>query len=135
MGPLSTPTSGRVNLPPPPREGRWDRLKRRWRSRGRHGGIRHWFLTAGLPLSLSLAILFALNGAVIGWTTSYEVMIGITSPSKTTLPVLAWFLSVAGWLVAPGVAGAVAGYIVSSSIDSRRSRPIGELFSQEDKLD
>jgi hypothetical protein len=47
--------------------------------------------------------------------------------------VLAWFLSVAGWLVMPGVAGAVAGYVVSDSIASRRSRPLDEQFPQISK--
>jgi hypothetical protein len=45
--------------------------------------------------------------------------------------VLAWSLSLAGWLVAPGVAGAVAGYVISSAIEARRRRPIDGLFAED----
>lgn len=44
---------------------------------------------------------------------------------------LAWLLSLAGWLIAPGVAGAVAGYVISSAIDARR-RPLDRLFAEDD---
>ncbi|MGN9915845.1 DUF6313 family protein [Micromonospora palomenae] len=75
-------------------------------------------------------LLFVLNGLIIGWQTAYDVNIGITSPAVTALPALAWPLSIAGWLVAPGIAGAVAGYVVSSSIRSRRRRRIDNLFRE-----
>lgn len=128
------PTTGKVaverDLPPPPKERQLKRLVRQWRSRGRHRGLRYWFITTGLPILVVYSSLFLANGVAIGWANSYEVMIGITSPAKTTMPTLAWGLSVAGWLLAPGLAGAVAGYVVSNSINSRRSRTVNELFNQ-----
>jgi len=75
--------------------------------------------------------LYVSNGFMIGWFTAYDVMIGTTSPSKTTAPIIAFLLSVAGWVLAPSIVGGVAGYVVSSSITSRRSRPMGELFSED----
>ena len=128
------PTIGKVaverDLPPPPKEGWLKRFIRLWRSRGRHRGLQYWFITAGLPILVFYVTIFFANGFVIGWVNSYDVMIGITSPAKTTVPMLAWGLSVAGWLMAPSLAGAVAGYVVSSSIHSRRSRPVSDLFDQ-----
>ena len=67
-----------------------------------------------------------------GWTTSYDVAIGITSPGDRAIaqPAPAWVLSVAGWLAAPAVFGAVAGAVVSVSIGGRRQRPIAEVLSR-----
>jgi hypothetical protein len=74
------------------------------------------------------AALYIVNGFVIGWEEAYNVCLAIDPPSETSAPVLAWALSIAGWLVMPGVAGAVAGYVVSDSIGSRRSRSLGDSF-------
>ncbi|SHM26331.1 hypothetical protein SAMN05443668_101148 [Cryptosporangium aurantiacum] len=87
-------------------------------------------LFRGLPVLLALAVLYVVTGFVVGWRDAYDVSLGIESPAETKAPVLAWFLSVAGWLVMPGVAGAVAGYVVSDSIASRRSRSLSESFPQ-----
>lgn len=76
-------------------------------------------------------LLFGVNGFTIGWRRAYDVTIGITSPADTSAPVLAWFLSIAGWLVAPGIAGAVAGYVVSHAIGARRTRPLDDFLSEE----
>jgi hypothetical protein len=72
------------------------------------------------------------NGIIIGWREAYDVAIHITSPADTTSPVAAWALSLSGWLIVPGLAGAVAGYVVSNSIYSRRQTPLTELFEVED---
>lgn len=133
------PTIGKVavqrDLPPPPHEGWRERFMRRWRSRGRHRGLRYWFITVGIPILGVYGALFLTSGVAIGWANSYDVMIGITSPAKTTAPMLAWGLSVAGWLLAPGLAGAIAGYVVSNSINSRRSSPVSDLFDQAAERD
>ncbi len=129
----SSPVAPRtqVDLRPPPVECRRRRIVRWWRSRGRHRGVRYWLLTLGMPIFLLYVGLYLSNGIVIGWTASYNVMIGITSPGDTVQPILAWFLSFAGWLLAPGIAGAVAGYVVSNSIASRRLRPLGTIFASD----
>ena len=117
------------------RERRRDLVRRWWRSRGHQRNLRYWLLFRGLPVLVGLVVLYIVNGFVVGWRDAYDVSLGIESPAETSAPVLAWFLSVAGWLVMPGVAGAVAGYVVSDSIASRRSRTLDELFPQITKDD
>src|SRR5687767_13075644 len=103
-----------VPLPNPP-QGTFGEVTRRWwLSQRRHPGLRHWLLFRGLPVLLGLATLFVANGLVIGWATAYNVMATIDSPADTSSPALAWLLSLAGWLVGPAIAGAVAGNIVTS---------------------
>jgi hypothetical protein len=126
-----TPTGG-VDLPPPPREALFALARRWWRARGRHPGLRYWLLFHGIPVLVALAALFAANGLVVGWRTAYDVMLAITSPAATSSPVLAWFLSVAGWLIGPAVAGAVAGSMVNAAIARRRKRPVGQIFTEVD---
>jgi Pentapeptide repeats (8 copies)/Family of unknown function (DUF6313) len=89
-------------------------------------------LFRGIPVLVVLAALFVGNGLVIGWRTAYDVMLAITSPADTKLPVLAWFLSVVGWLIGPAVAGAVAGHMVNAAIGARRKKPIDQLFTEVD---
>jgi hypothetical protein len=125
------PSTGGVDLPPPPRETLTELLRRWWRARGRHRGLRYWLLLRGMPILLVFACLFAANGLIIDWRVAYDVMLGITSPADTDSPVLAWFLSFAGWLVGPAVAGAVVGYMVTAAIGGRRTKPIDQLFSSE----
>jgi Family of unknown function (DUF6313) len=105
---------------------------RRWRSQARHRGLRYWLFYRGSPLLLGFGAIYVANGLVIGWRNAYDVSVAIISPAATSSPVLAWFLSIAGWLLAPGLAGAVAGYVVSTSISARRKTPIDRLFSDAD---
>lgn len=109
-------------------ERRHELLRRWWRSQGHRRNLRYWLLFRGLPVLVAFGLLYVATGVVVGWRDAYDVCLGIESPAKTSAPVLAWFLSVAGWLVMPGVAGAVAGYVVSDSIGSRRSRSLGDSF-------
>lgn len=122
-------------VPAAVRERRRELLRRWWRSRGHQRNLRYWILFRGLPVLAALAVLYVATGFVVGWRDAYDVSLGIESPAETSAPVLAWFLSVAGWLVMPGVAGAVAGYVVSDSISSRRSRPLTDEFPQITKAD
>jgi len=129
--PPEGPADG-VDLPPPPHEP-VRHLLRRWRlSQERHHGLRYWAQTRGLPLLLAYVALFVANGFAIGWRRAYDVSIGITSPAGSRVPVLAWFLSVAGWLLVPAVVGGVAGYVVSDGITSRRTRSAEEIFARDD---
>ncbi|MDN3354199.1 DUF6313 family protein [Actinomadura sp. DC4] len=121
-----------VDLPPPPREPYRHSL-RRWRlSLERYHGLRYWALTRGLPLLMTYVGLFVASGFAIGWRRAYDVSIGITSPAGSRVPVLAWFLSVAGWLLVPAVVGGIAGYVVSDAITSRRTGSAEEIFTRDD---
>jgi hypothetical protein len=128
----SPPSQGGVDLAPPPREGPFTLVRRWWRSRGQHRPLRYWLLFRGIPALVAFAALFAANGLVIGWRKAYDVMLAIISPADTSSPVLAWLLSLAGWLVGPAVAGAVVGYMITAAIEGRRKKPIAELFREVD---
>jgi hypothetical protein len=104
------------------------RQRRRWRSRARHRGLRYWIPFRGLPVFAFCALVYGANATAIGWRDTYDVAVGITSPADTSQPVLAWVLSVAGWLLVPGIAGAVAGYVVTTQIEDRRQRPLSDLL-------
>lgn len=127
----------RVPLRPPPRDRLRDRLRRRFRAVGAYTGLRHWLLVRGTILLVAFAALYVANGLLIGWKTAYDVTIGITSPGdgRVSVPVLAWFLSVAGWLAAPAVCGAVAGAVISVAITGRRRRPLSEVLTKHGEPD
>jgi len=105
--------------------------RRWWRSQKRHRGFRYWLWFRGLPFAGLVAILFVINGFVNGWTIAYEITVTITSPADARVSVVAWLLSIAGWLLIPCVAGAVAGYIVTDFIAGRRTRPVADLFAED----
>jgi Family of unknown function (DUF6313) len=93
-----------------------------WRSRARHRGVRYWLLVQGPVVLLVLVALFGINGFAIGWDDAYEVTVQIKSPLDTDQPWVAVVLSLAGWLVWPSVTGAVAGYVLTDAVSSRRGR-------------
>ena len=71
---------------------------------------------------MALGALYVANGTVNGWRAAYDISVQITSPAEPRrVPVLAWPLAVAGWLLVPALAGAVAGYVVNSVIETHRS--------------
>lgn len=88
----------------------------------------------------AVGALYAAGGLMIGWQTAYEIAVGITSPGVVASPpagsstpspaavVLAWALSLTGWLAVPGIAGAVAGYVVTAHTDQRRDRPLDSFL-------
>jgi len=128
----STANRGRVPLQPPPVDRLPGRLRRRIRALGAYTGVRHWLLVRGTPILGALLVLYVTNGIANGWKTAYDVAIGITSPGDkaVALPAPAWLLSVAGWLAAPAVFGAVAGAVVTVAIGGRRRRTIAEVLSR-----
>jgi Family of unknown function (DUF6313) len=124
-------STGGVDIPPPPRETLTELTRRWWRAWGRHQRLRYWLLLRGIPILLVFACLFAANGLIIGWRAAYDVMLGTTSPADADSAVLAWLLSIMGWLIGPAVAGAVVGYIVTAAIGERRTKSIDQLFPAE----
>jgi Family of unknown function (DUF6313) len=69
-----------------------------------------------------------MNGLEVGWGNAYAVTVAIKPPGEVHY-LWAWPLSIAGWLAMPGLTGAVAGYVVSSSIGGRRSIKIEKRFA------
>lgn len=128
--PAAPDPPGLIPLPPPPERiaARW---RRRWRALGAYTGVPHWLLVRGSPLAAGFLLLYLANGLVIGWTTAYDVTIGITSPGdpeKVSVPALAWPLSMAGWLAMPAIVGATIGITVEQAITGRRRRTLTEAL-------
>lgn len=98
------------------------KVRRLRRSLGRHRGIQYWLRVRGYYILGAFAVLFVLNAVVIGGRVAYDVSVQIDSPWDTGYPLLALPLSIAGWLVVTGFAGAVAGYVVTEVTDNRNIR-------------
>ncbi|MFL4910175.1 DUF6313 family protein [Streptomyces sp. MMS24-I2-30] len=115
---------------PPPRD-TWRERCRDWRrSVSRLNRPQHWLLTRFLKWGTCVVALYGVGGLLLGWTVSYDVLVGITSPADTPFPVYAWFLSLTGWLVVPAVVGGATGYLVNREIDKRRRVPEDDLLEQ-----
>lgn len=113
------------DVDPPPRESLRALIRRRRRGLGRYRGIQYWLRVRGYYILAGFVGLFLVNALVIGGREAYDVSVQIDSPWETASPVLALLLSVSGWLVVTGFAGAVAGYVVSEVSDNRNIRRNG----------
>ncbi|MBR8639141.1 hypothetical protein KEF29_06890 [Streptomyces tuirus] len=71
---------------PPPRPGPRRRLLRWWRSRDALSRLHRWLLLRALPVALAFLGLYVLNGALMGWTDAYNVLVGIDSPGTPGPP-------------------------------------------------
>ncbi|MGW4487965.1 DUF6313 family protein [Amycolatopsis sp. NPDC004368] len=105
--------------PPPPRESLRALVRRRRRGVRRFRGIQYWLRVRGYYILSGFVGLFVVNAFVIGGRVAYDVTLQIDSPWDTSSPALALPLSLAGWLVVTGFAGAVAGYVVTEVTDNR----------------
>jgi Family of unknown function (DUF6313) len=119
-----------VAPPPPPSDRLSDSLRDRYRALSRFNRPVYWLLTRGLWWLLCFGGVYALCGFLIGWTTAYEVMVGITSPAETQLRPLSWILSLTGWLAAPAVVGGAVGYLVNRQVDRRRQESEAEVVAR-----
>lgn len=113
---------GSSEINPPRRESLRELVRRQRRSLGRHRGIQYWLRVRGYYILGAFAGLYVLNAVVIGGRVAYDVSLQIDSPWDTTSPWLALPLSITGWLVVTGFAGAVAGYVVTEVTDNRNIR-------------
>ncbi|TCO59567.1 DUF6313 family protein [Actinocrispum wychmicini] len=107
---------------------RWESLRelvrRRRRSLARHTGIQYWLRVRGYYILAGFVALFGFNWVFIGGQVAYNVTVQIDSPWDTRIPLLALPLSLSGWLVVTGFAGAVAGYVVTEVTDNRNVRAL-----------
>jgi hypothetical protein len=107
------------DVDPPRRESLRALVRRQRRSRGRHTGIHYWLRVRGYYILAAFVGLYVANAVVFGGRVAYDVSVQIRSPWDTVSPWLALPLSIAGWLVVTGFAGAVAGYVVTEVADNR----------------
>ncbi|MET9067774.1 DUF6313 family protein [Streptosporangium sandarakinum] len=115
---------------PPPRLPLWARYRRRLRSLAALSKTRYWLLTRAFWLMLAFFAVFVIDALLIGWSTAYEVMIGIKSPAEVAAPLASWPVSLMGWLAIPAFVGGTAGYLVTRQIDARRTRSEAEVVAE-----
>lgn len=107
------------DIEPPDRETLPSWIRRWLRSRHRYGGIEYWLRFRGFSIVVGFGLLYLVNVLAVGGRTAYDLTVQIVSPWDTPYPWLTLPLSVAGWLVVTGFAGAVAGYVVTDVADNR----------------
>ncbi|MCX4993387.1 DUF6313 family protein [Streptomyces sp. NBC_00568] len=90
----------------------------------------HWLLTRASVWLAGFGVLYLFGGFLLGWSTAYEVLVGLTAPASSRHPWYGYLLSLAGWLLVPGLTGAAAGYLVTRQIERRRSTDIAELLDR-----
>ncbi|WP_425246442.1 DUF6313 family protein [Streptomyces sp. NEAU-NA10] len=76
------------------------------------------------------AILFILNGVLLGWAAAYEILIGIASPAKADPGWAAWPLSVVGWAAIPAFVGGTAGYLITAQITRHQTRDYDAVIAE-----
>ena len=89
-----------------------------------------WLFSRGLVLLTMCAALYVLNGFLIGWAATYEVLTGITSPTAVHPQWCAWPLSISGWAAVPAIVGAVVGYVIPEQIQARHTRELGDYLDE-----
>jgi hypothetical protein len=119
-----SPHLGVLELPTPPRQSAMDKLRRWWRSRARFYGLRRW-LSFQVPLILAIiGSIFIVNVVLNGWQQAFRQIVNVASPGDEGVNnfLAAMALSLAGYLVLPTVAGAVAGYVILAASGQNRDR-------------
>lgn len=111
----------------PPRASLAARCRRYVRSLAALNKTHYWLLTRALWVALAFIVLFVIDGALIGWSTAYEVLIGITSPADAGSAPVTWLVSLVGWLAIPAFVGGTVGYLVTRQIETRRRRSRAEV--------
>ncbi|MFI6737245.1 DUF6313 family protein [Nonomuraea sp. NPDC050451] len=112
---------------PPPRAPLVARCRRRLRSLAALSKTRYWLLTRALWVVLAFVVVFVVDGMLIGWSTAYEVLIGIKSPAEAGSAPVTWLVSIVGWLAIPAFVGGTVGYLVTRQIEDRRGRSAAEV--------
>ncbi|MEU4234395.1 DUF6313 family protein [Nonomuraea sp. NPDC026600] len=112
---------------PPPRAPLVARCRRRLRSLAALSKTRYWLLTRALWVALAFIVVFVIDGVLIGWSTAYEVLIGIKSPAEAGSALVTWLVSIVGWLAIPAFVGGTVGYLVTRQIEDRRRRSAAEV--------
>ncbi|MEU0586107.1 DUF6313 family protein [Streptomyces sp. NPDC006132] len=91
--------------------------------------LRHWLWRAKW-IFVGIMALFAAAGAVMGWSDTWETLVGRRSPKNAAYPYLSWPLSVIGWVALPALVGAVIGYLMTAQANRRRTRSVSEAAAQ-----
>ncbi|MEU6721600.1 DUF6313 family protein [Nonomuraea sp. NPDC046802] len=113
----------------PPRASLAARCRRYVRSLAALSKTQYWLLTRALWVVLACLAVFVVDGVLIGWSTAYEVLIGIKSPADAGSAPVTWLVSLVGWLAIPAFVGGTVGYLVTRQIEARRRRSRAEVIA------
>lgn len=56
-------------------------MRARWADRKALPRFAYWLISRGAVLLTVYGVVYVLNGFLIGWVNTYDVMVGITSPA------------------------------------------------------
>lgn len=101
-----------------------------WADRHALSPFRFWLLSRGAVVLAVCALLFVLNGFMVGWAQAYQLLIGVTAPASVHPQWCAWPLSVTGWAVIPAVIGGGAGYVITEQIRAHHARAINVVLDE-----
>lgn len=130
--PSSFATLHAMTSPAPgiPSDTAWERLRDFVRSSAFLNRPRYWLVTRASVWLGGFGVVYVLGGFLLGWTTAYEVLVGLTAPAQCRHPWYGYLLASAGWLLVPALTGAAAGYLITRQIDRRRSIDLAVLLEQ-----
>ncbi len=122
-------SSGRQPVPPPGLS--WAQavrlnLKRIYGSLGQLSPLHLWLLARGIPILLFSLLVYLFGACAVGWWSSYDLLLGIKSPSEFGFPVIPTVVSLFGWILVPALIGGLAGFLVERGITSHRSKSFDE---------
>ncbi|MFE8965135.1 DUF6313 family protein [Streptomyces iakyrus] len=92
------------------------------------GRFEHWLKYKSWKWVSVVFVLYLVAGFGIGFIDAWEILVGRESAKDAAWPGATWPLSILGWLLVPAFIGGVAGYVVTSQIESRRVRPMKALL-------
>lgn len=105
-----------------------------WAGRTSLPQLPYWLLTRAASVLAACVALCVLNGVLGGWTSAYEVLLGIRSPADADPRWCAWLLSVVGWAAIPAFVGGTAGYLITAQIQAHQARPQDEVVAELRRL-
>ncbi|WP_405873034.1 DUF6313 family protein [Streptomyces sp. NBC_00005] len=70
---------------------------------------------------------FVAEWCLVGWSDTWETLVGRRSPKNASYPWSTWPLSVIGWLVLPALIAGIVAYLLTSRAEDRRNTPAREI--------
>ncbi|MFI6850488.1 DUF6313 family protein [Kitasatospora sp. NBC_00085] len=87
-----------------------------------------WLMVIGLPIALVWIVVMIAASQYLGWGEAYNTMVGTASPVGSKEAAWAWLVSVGGWFLVPAFVGGIAGAMIASRMERRRSRSADQII-------
>lgn len=78
---------------------------------------------------------FILSASLLGTPLSWELLIGVESPANHDFPILAWTLSIFGYLLIPALIGLTVSVAAEIQVQGRINSLADQLSTLEESLD